>query len=293
MAIPSYPNFRPLEIEDLDIFNQAFSDNPPVISEFTFTNLYAWRQIYKLQVAALDNFILIRSDAQKRVRFFVPIGKGDIKTAMEHVLKDTAGTFMRVPEITKSSFDCDTRFKIELDRDNLDYLFKTNDLVLLPGAKYDGKRNLIKKFQSMHKYEYVKLNAVNANRCLEFEEAWCSIKNCDSIEGLDNERSAIREMVKNFSILDLVGGAIEVEGKIYAVAVGQKLNDNTLVVHILKADPNVTGLYQVINNEFLKQEGANFTYVNLEQDLGIEGLRKAKLSYHPADIVKKYKLSLS
>lgn len=293
MSIQTYPDFKPLEIEDSDLFNQAFKSNPPIISEFTFTNLYAWRQIHKLQIADLDNFIIVRSDSQKQMRFFNPIGSGNIKAAIEHILKDTKSIFMRVPEITKSLFHNDPRFKIDPDRDNSDYLFKTDDLIALKGARYDGKRNLIKKFKSMHRYEYMKLKASNANECLEFEEAWCSLKDCDSVEGLDNERRAIREMVENFSNFGLIGGAIKVEGRICAVAIGQELNRKTLVMHILKADPNMTGLYQLINNEFLAQEGSRFEYVNLEQDLGIEGLRKAKLSYHPVEMIGKYALSLS
>lgn len=292
MSIQAYPNFNLLAMEDQDMLNQAFKNNPPVISEFTFTNLYAWREIYKLQVASLDNFIIIRSDSQKQMRFFSPIGSGNIKAAIEHVLGDTKGIFIRIPEIAKPLFDNNPRFKIELDMDNSDYLYRTADLIALAGEKYDGKRNLIKKFKSMHEYEYIKLMARNASECLEFQERWCSIKDCDSVEGLNNERRAIREMVKNFLSFGLIAGAIKVEGKICAVAISQKLNNSTLVMHALKADPNMAGLYQVINNEFLTREGSNFEYVNMEQDLGIEGLRKAKLSYHPTQMIKKYNLGL-
>ena len=293
MVLPAYPYFKRLEIEDLSIFNQVFKNNPPVISEFTFTNLYAWRDAYKFQVALWDNFIIIRSDSQKQSRFLNPIGRGNIRTVIENILKNTSGTFIRIPEATKSLFSEDERFKIEEDRDNSDYLFKMQDLITLPGKKYDGKRNLIRKFKSTHSYEYIKLQQTNAPECLKFEEAWCLLKDCAGVEGLNNERHAIREMVKNFSAFDLIGGAIKIEREICALAIGQKLNKDTLVLHILKADPNIIGLYQVIHNEFLKQEGKAFQYVNMEQDLGIEGLRKSKLSYHPVKMIKKYTIALS
>jgi uncharacterized protein len=290
MSIAIYPEFRPLELNGLEAFVKAFKDNPPAISEFTFTNLYAWREAYKFSVSLLDNLLIVYSASGGRRRFFVPIGKGDIKTAMGKILNDTGEIFFRLPEETRVLFAGDKRFIIEPDRDNSDYLYNTADLVSLSGGKYDGKRNLIKKFKSEHAYEYIRLDQVNVRLCLDFEEAWCSIKNCDRVEGLSNERRAIKDMVDNFSGFGLIGGAIKVKDAICAVSLAQELNPATLVLHVLKADPNMTGLYQVMMQEFLAREAGRFQYVNLEQDLGLDGLRKSKLSYHPCAMVDKYTL---
>ena len=111
------------------------------------------------------------------------------------------------------------------------------------------------------------------------------------MEGLFEERQAIREMIANCAEFDLVAGAIRVERKICALAIAQRLNPNTLVMHVLKANPNIPGLYQLIFNEFLSREARGYEFVNLEQDLGVEGLRKSKLSYHPSGMIKKYKIS--
>ena len=204
----------------------------------------------------------------------------------------------------------------------------------MQGRKYDGKRNLIKKFRAeneaprakargfseqnterphsirglrspersegkaavlrprMYKYSFIEFDASNISRCLDFEEKWCSIKDCDSVEGLDNERRAIKEMVSNFSGFNLIAGAIEITKSIAALAVAERLNSNTLVMHILKADPNIQGLYQVMMNEFLEKHGMGFEYANLEQDLGVVGLRKSKESYHPIRMVNKYTIRL-
>ena len=291
MNIPAYPEFRPLEIGDLGEFNQAFKSHPPEISEFTFTNLYAWRETYQFRVSILNGLMILRSESKGKTRFFNPIGGGDINAAIERVLDDTAGIFIRLPEATGSLFQHDPHIKIELDRDNSDYLYKMSDLVNLLGKKYDGKRNLIKKFKSTQKYEYVKLGPENCRECFEFMEEWCTIKDCDGVEGLNDERRAIRQMVENFSLFELLAGAIRVGGKIRAVAIGQRLNAATLVMDILKADPNIPGLYQAIQNEFLSREGGNFEFANLEQDLGIDGLRKSKLSYHPFKIIQKFTLA--
>lgn len=292
MNISDYPAFAPLELSHKPLFDQAFVNQPPQISEFTFTNLYAWRQAYKTSVSLLNGLIVVRSDKEDIPAFFVPLGKEDIKKAIMRILIETKGVFIRVPEAAAELLKGEISIKIEPDRDNSDYLYKIADLSSFSGKKFDGKRNLIKKFQSRHQYEYISLDESNAGECLKFEEAWCSLKNCDRVEGLDNERRAINEMIANFSAFGLFGAAIKVENKICAVAIAQKLNPQALVMHILKADPNMPGLYQVILNEFLRAQAGSFEFVNLEQDLGIEGLRKSKLSYHPFKMVDKFKLSL-
>jgi uncharacterized protein len=291
MRIPGYPDFRELEIGDLDYISGALKANPPVISELTFTNIYCWREAYKPKVSLLNNFLIICSDCVLDRKFFVPIGVGYIKTPMEELLKEGNCLFFRVPEAVKSLFDGNPACRIEFDADNSDYLFRAKDLIELAGRKYDGKRNLIKKFKSFYNYEYLKLTSAHVDECFQFEEEWCSIKHCDSVEGLFKERRAIREMIARCSEFGLVGGAVRVEGKICALAIGQGLNRNTLVMHVLKANPTMAGLYQLICNEFLANEGREYELVNLEQDLGVEGLRKSKLSYHPVEMIKKYTIS--
>jgi len=289
---PVYPEFRSIKVEDLPVFNSAFKDDPPLISEFTFTNIYAWREVYNFKVSALEGQLILLSELGEKKRFFPPIGKGNTKKNMAAILTGGKGKFIRVPEEIKQMFEEEERFAIEPDRDNSDYLYRADDLIKLPGRKYDGKRNLINKLKSTYTYEYSGLGASHIEDCLEFEERWCTIRNCDSVEGLDNERRAIREMVNNFSLFSLIVGAIRIEDRICAVAIGQRLNPETLVMHVLKADPEITGLYQAMSNEFLLANGRDFDYVNMEQDLGVEGIRKAKLSYHPLRIVNKYDLFL-
>lgn len=291
MVIPAYPDFKPLELEYLSIFNRAFKENPPQISEFTFTNLYAWREAYKFKVSILDAFIILSSAVAPQTRFFDPIGSGDKKKTLERILNDFKAIFIRLPEETAALFSGDTRFRAEPDIDNSDYLYKTADLIMLKGSKFDGKRNLIKNFRLNNAYEYSVLNAQNSGECLKFEERWCTIKNCDRVEGLGNERRAIGEMLAHYSDFGLIAGVIKIRGNISALALGQELNSDTLVMHVLKADPNVAGLYQTMLQEFLVHQAGGFNYVNLQQDLGIAGLRKAKQSYHPARMIKKYTLT--
>ncbi|MFA5008627.1 MAG: phosphatidylglycerol lysyltransferase domain-containing protein [Candidatus Omnitrophota bacterium] len=291
MNIKNYPEFTPLAADMKELFDEAFLKSQPFISEFTFTNLYCWKDIYKFSVSIYEGLIILRSDASEVTKFFPPIGIGQQKTAVEKIIKDTKNPFIRLPETIAKLFEGGSSCKVTLDRDNSDYLYKTEELRLLKGKKYDAKRNFIKKFKSLNEYEYVRLNSFNAEDCFDFEERWCLIKDCDNVEGLNNERQAIRKMIERFGDFNLIGAAIKVKGAICAVAIAEKLNQNTLVMHVLKADFNLQGLYQVMLNEFLVNDSGSFEYVNLEQDLGVDGLRKAKLSYHPFKIIGKYTVS--
>lgn len=292
MQIQPFPKFRPLHLDDGYVFNEILKEDQPVLSEYTFTNLYGWRHAYHFEVSQFEGFLIVRSEAAS-VRFLKPIGQGDIKRAMVTISKETKGDFFRLPESTISLFGQGQGFQCIPDEDNYDYLYKASDLIGLAGRKFDGKRNLIKKFSSTYDYEYVDLDASHMNECLEFQQRWCTIKDCESVEGLKNERRAISEMIHHCEVFDLIAGAIRVEGKIVAVAIAQRLNQDTLVMHVLKADPNMPGLYQTINNEFLKSRAGNYSYVNFEQDLGIEGLRKSKQSYYPVRMIPKYTLKLA
>jgi uncharacterized protein len=291
MSLPAYPDFTPLKLEYLRVFNQAFESNPPVISEFSFTNLYAWRNVYKFKACSLDGLIILSSDSDGKPRFLDPIGKPDKRQAIERISNDIGGEFIRLPEETAALFNGDSRFSIKEDRDNSDYLYKTEDLINLAGKIYDGKRNLIKNFRANNTYEYLKLNAAHARECLQFEDKWCTVRNCDHVEGLSAERRAIEEMIEHCVEFALIGGAIKIGNDFSAVAIGQKLNTDTMVMHVLKAEADITGLYQACLQEFLSREAPDYKYINMEQDLGLPGLRKAKLSYHPVGMIRKYTLS--
>ncbi|MDD5692611.1 MAG: phosphatidylglycerol lysyltransferase domain-containing protein [Candidatus Omnitrophica bacterium] len=292
MNIQVYPGSAPLKLEDKEEFYRALADNPPLTSELTFTNLYCWREPYNFKVSRLDNLLVVLSDTDSGREFLNPIGSGDIKSCVIKILKDTKGEFIRIGEEPSGLFRGEGSIQVDYDRDNSDYLYAASDLIELKGRKYDGKRNLIRRFKAEHEYEYLNLDAFNIGECLEFEETWCTIRDCDSVQGLNNERQAIKEMIVNFRHFTLLAGAIRVGGRISAVAIAERLNPGTLVMHVLKADPSMPGLYQLIFNEFLMRQKRDFAYVNLEQDLGAAGLRRAKESYHPFKLINKYTLRL-
>lgn len=180
----------------------------------------------------------------------------------------------------------------EPDRDHSDYIYLVSDLIQLQGRKYHRKRNHIKKFKENFDYQYVPLSPDRISECLELQTAWCDLRHCEADPGLTNEFKAIKEAFTHFGALGVVGGAVLIHGKVEAFTLGEPLNQETVVVHIEKANPDFDGLYPTLNQAFLQHRWSEYTYVNREQDLGEEGLRKAKESYFPHHMVNKYQMTL-
>ena len=164
----------------------------------------------------------------------------------------------------------------------------TKVLDALVGKKFQSKRNHVNKFKRTYNYEYTPITPDRIQECLDLEAEWCKANNCDQHEGTGNERRALVYALHNFEELGLTGGILHVDGKIAAFTFGMPINQDTFGVHVEKADTSIDGAYAMINYEFANHIPEQYVYLNREEDLGIEGLRKAKLSYQPAIILEKY-----
>jgi hypothetical protein len=183
--------------------------------------------------------------------------------------------------------------RVDLDRDQSDYIYLVKDLTKLEGRKYHRKRNHIKQFKEKYSYQYLSLTPEWISESLRLETDWCDLRHCELVLGLANESVAIKEALTHFDQLNMKGGAILIDGKLEAFTLGEPLNPETVVIHIEKANPVFEGLYPLINQVFLENEWSAHLYVNREQDLGEEGLRKAKESYFPHHMIHKYILTLA
>jgi hypothetical protein len=200
---------------------------------------------------------------------------------------------VRVPEAVVAQIDWKTSgMKVELDRNQCDYVYLTQDLIELKGRKYHRKRNHIKQFQEKYSYQCIPLTPEWIPQCLQLETEWCDLRHCEASPGLLNESFAIKEAFTHFEKLGVKGGTILINGKVEAFTLGDPLNPDTVVIHIEKANPAYEGLYPTINQAFLENQWSGYAYVNREQDLGEEGLRKAKESYFPHRLVNKYTVTL-
>ncbi len=231
--------------------------------------------------------------------FFPPIGEGDVVECCRALLqsmkeKRVPAKIARVPEELISRFDWKAEgFMVEFDRDQSDYIYLTEDLITLQGRKYHRKRNHIKKFKERYAYWYIPLTTEQISECLRLETKWCDLRQCEVIPGLFNESVATKEAFSHFEALEVKGGAILIEDKVEAFTLGEPLNQETVVIHIEKANPDFDGLYPMINQAFLENHWSGYAYVNREQDLGEEGLRKAKESYFPHRMINKYTIGLN
>ena len=289
--LPPFPQARPLARDDKFLFDGLFRRFPPRISEYTFTNLFAWRRAYRFHDSQAEGCVLVISRKADAWRVFDPLGPAERRrAAMEKCALDAPGAlkFCRIPGATARLFAGRKDWTVREDRDNFDYVYKARDLIALQGKDYDGKRNFIKRFRGSAASAYRPLTQERVRECLYFEEEWCLAKDCQSVEGLLTEKEAMEEILNNFTFLGVTGGMIEVGGKVEAVTLGEALNPETFVIHVEKANGALIGIYQAINQAFCEAAAPAYAYVNREQDLGVLGLRKAKESYHPCEMVKKY-----
>ncbi len=297
--VPEFPQFKEFSLEEKPLLEEAFINFPPVISEFTFTNLFIWRHAYQLKISHLKDFLCLLSDQGALSFFFPPIGEGDriecFRSLLQHLEKSgISPKIARVPESAIAQIDWDgTGMRADLDRDQSDYVYLTEDLIKLQGRKYHRKRNHIKQFKEKYSYEYLSLTPEWISECLRLETEWCDLRHCEAVPGLANESVAIKETLTHYDQLKMKGGAILINGKLEAFTLGEPLNPETVVIHIEKANPAFEGLYPLINQTFLEKEWSEYLYVNREQDLGEEGLRKAKESYFPNHLIHKYTVALA
>jgi len=295
MRIDKFPKFSEIDLSHQSQVTDLLNKYPLEASEYTFTNLFAFKGTYNFKISILDENLIILKDMDP-VSLFCPVGNikspNMLKTLFDWLNERTDEAFMeRVPESFVSAYIKDHKdFIIEEERDHFDYLYNVKELLELKGRKYHDKRNKVNKFRTLYDYEYLSLTPDLIDECLDFEDDWCEVKECEKYFGLEKERDAILQMLLNFDDLNIKGGAIRINSRIEALTLGEKMLDDTFVIHVEKANTDIPGLYQVINQEFLVHDAQDCTYVNREQDLGIPGLRNSKTSYNPVRFIKKYRI---
>jgi uncharacterized protein len=298
---PEFPQFKTLQLEDRDIFHEILWKYQPETSEWTFTNLFIWRFHYGFQWSLYKDWLLVLCQSNTQQYFaFQPMGPSPRTEVSRMFLdwlkeekKEAEPRIERADQRLAGELEGKGVFEIEPTRDQFDYVYKRDDLVQLAGRKYHSKRNHINKFMSSYSFTYGDLSDSYLNACLDLSGAWCTMRRCEEDLSLMDEWQATREALSNFQRLNLQGGVIVLNDKVEAFSLGELLNERTGVVHIEKANPEIPGLYTMINQQFCEKNWAQAPYVNREQDLGEEGLRKAKLSYYPDHLVEKFRIRLA
>jgi hypothetical protein len=284
---PAYPDFKPVGLEDMAVFKEHFDREPSGVCEMNFANIFIWKDSEHPRWTLLNGNLCVLVEPDFELPYFLPPAGGDrvpetIETCLGH-----AARLSRVPEGFVKSHGAG--FKVEEDRDNFDYIYRVEDLAELKGKRYDGKRNRVRKFDSACPHEYAVLTDSDVAGCGRLLEDWFEGKANGDVY-MKAEKTAILQALASFEPLGLKGGVVKVGGRIEAFTMGMRLTDDTAVIQIEIANPGFVGLAQWINREFVRREWMSYGFINREQDMGVEGLRKAKQSYQPDRLVKKYDL---
>lgn len=264
-----------------------------------FTNIFAWSAIYCYRVAQVNNYLIVKGYLEDdSFYYFYPAGWGDIQAVIEVMAQDAAqcGHEFQLLGVSPENRDVlnslyPGTFTYEERRDSFDYVYALNKLVTLTGNKLHSKRNHINRFKQNNNWSFELISPENLAECWEMNVKWCIDNNCNEDEQLLKEKCAVRRCFDNYTALSLEGGLLRSNGRVIAFTMGERLNSDSYVIHIEKAFSEIQGAYQMINREFAAYIQKNYpqlTYVNREEDMGFEGLRKAKLSYRPARMEEKY-----
>ena len=209
------------------------------------------------------------------------------KEIIRNLLNEKAQIIL-VPEKWKNYLE--DSFILEERRDSFDYVYSLESLAYLKGRKYSKKKNRVNNFMKTYDYTYEKITSENIKEVLEFQGDWCHDKSCEIIPVLRNEDLGIHNILNHFDRLGVKGGMLKVDGKVIAYSLGEALDDEYVVIHIEKGLNEYIGSYQMINMMFLQNEFKDYKFVNREDDFGDLGLREAKESYHPLELLKKYEI---
>ena len=289
--------FKNLELADRDSINSKLQSQNYRASDLCFTNLFAWGKKFNTQFAVTDEWLFIRfKDNDGRNSYLKPIGTGDIKKGVEILLEDHKqfDSIFQIRGITKEMINelevaFPNTFDFQLNRSVSDYIYTTEKLRDLRGKKLQSKRNHINRFKREHEWQYKSLtnNPELVAECKSMLDKWMEISLEDD-PSLMYDNFATTIMLENFEYLNLRGGVICVGNEMLAFSIGEPLTKDTIVVHVEKAFASVNGAYAIINQQFAIHETEGYTYINREEDMGVENLRRAKLSYQPDILLEKY-----
>lgn len=294
--------FKDINMESREMLNPYFDLVDYEACEYCFNTLYMWQHLYKTGYYIGDGFAVIVAEYEGNTFSILPLAKKEdmprvIQFVVDYFEKEQKKIYFRgitqeVVDFLKENYP--GKFNYIEERDLFDYVYDGESMRELKGRKNVKKRNHINYFKKEYegRYEYRLLDEKDFDACLELVQEWTSNKEENNAvdEEMEEELIGIKKLFENYSVLKdkLKIAGIFIDGKLEAFTMGEYINPNMALIHIEKANPVIRGLYPFINQQFLVHEFSDAEFINREEDLGIEGLRKAKLSYHPVRFVEKY-----
>lgn len=291
----SMTEFKPITIHDKEAITPYILNSNIQDCDLSFANLCSWHFMTESSYAIIHHHLVIRfRHPQGFHEYFMPLGEGSFIPVIEELeelaRREQAPLCLRgvLPEMRNRLEEVyPTLFEYSSDRNFFDYIYKREDLAELKGKNYQPKRNHVNKFRKEYEFTYEPLTEEVIPECLQFESEWCIKHGYIENENIRNERRALTFALHHFQESGLTGAVIRTSGRVVAFTFGAPINHNTFGVHYEKADINIDGIYSAINQLFASHLPTQYLYLNREEDLGIPGLRQAKLSYHPALLLEK------
>ncbi|MBQ9229437.1 MAG: DUF2156 domain-containing protein [Eubacterium sp.] len=264
--------------------------------EYTFGNVFVWTDAYATEICRYKDFFICRWGQGERRAYSLPLGEGNFTEAINEIIADAKknGSVARIYGVTEGYLmmlqEAFTgQFSYHYDEGFNDYIYATDKMASLSGKKYHGKRNHITNFKKNYpNWSFEKIDSGNIDECIALHLKWLTDKNDEDNEDYAEEFEAVLKAFRYYQELGFVGGLIRVDGEVIAYTMGEpQQNGKCFVSHFEKAPADMQGAYPIINQEFTKNCLMDYPYVNREEDLGLEGLRKAKQSYHPEILLEK------
>lgn len=288
--------FKRITPADKELYESYMPDGEERGCEFTFANLYLWG---RQNIAVKDGCVLLFSQFDRRSVYPYPVGQGDKQAAIDAVIEDAAarGIPCRITGLSDRARArleelYPDRFRYHTDEGSYDYVYSIDDLADLKGRRYHGKRNHLARFyESAPSLCVIPLREDNLELAKGMTDLWYEEKLRENPDGdYHMERAALDRAYRHFSELSLEGIMLTVEEEVIAVTLASRTDSETFDVHFEKAKAGVNGAYAAVNCEmakYIRELHPEVKYLNREEDMGIEGLRRAKRSYHPHRQVRK------
>lgn len=295
--------FRAITLEDKAEVERYAAMIPTHLCEHCFVDMYIWKDHYHTEICFEGDFLFARckSFPDEIPMYLAPIGRGDLRAALSILRRDaeergvpcllTSISEEMLPEY-QSIFG--TQVTFASNEGSEDYIYLSEKLQTLSGKKLQSKRNLVNRFLAAYegRWKYVPITTSNTQEALDFHRKWCEQHGCRKNLAFMGETCAIKLALSHFDELDLRGGLLTLDDAVIAFTLGCKAREDLFVVQIEKADHEIAGAYQMINQQFVRANCTEVQFVNREEDLGIEGLRKAKKSYYPVMMGKKHSATI-
>ncbi|MGI6169634.1 MAG: DUF2156 domain-containing protein [Christensenellales bacterium] len=296
-------DIKPVGIEDRDTIERFLRvwnfDN----ADLSFSNIFMWRDSSHPHYFIEDDvlyLVYLRPVKTPIAAVPIPLDRdADFHPMMMRIVdymkqQNWAVHIVSINEELRGRIEicCPGRFAFSENRDLEEYVYSSEELRLLPGRRYHSKRNHINKFLANYSYVYQPLRSEHTQECLELYDRWQERRGASSTSYLD-ERKALVLALDNREALGMEGCVILINGEVQAFSLGTLINPNMADIHFEKANDDYNGIYTFINQQFVEHQWKDVPYINREEDMGIAGLRRAKMSYYPIRMVTKFEARLS